>query len=267
MLFRSAVDPSFFTLQLSSFPEGNATTRPLLVPDDAPFQRGIALLDRMPVVDFHKIGVLYVGPGQTTERDILTNSHGSKSYIRLIAALGRIVRLQGSRDLDIYSGGLDQESDIDGKWTYLWDDDISQIVFHIATLMPTSRETDPQATRKKAHIGNDFVKIIYNDSGGEFAFDTLPGDFNFVNIVIQPHTPAGNPWIGPGMTNNTEFFKVSMQCRPGMPEIGPLGAFKMVTAQSLPDFVRQLSLHSNIFAQVYLASVGFVSQEIGRAHV
>ena len=63
------------------------------------------------------------------------------------------------------------------------------------------------------------------------------------------------------MTNNIEFFKVSMQCRLGMPEIGPLDAFKMVTAQSRPDFVRQLSLQSNFFAQVYLASVGFVSQD------
>ncbi|KAM0754883.1 hypothetical protein T439DRAFT_352854 [Meredithblackwellia eburnea MCA 4105] len=256
-----SVDPSFFTLQLSAFPDLTPTTRPLLVPNDAQSQRALGLLDRLPVVDFHKIGVLYVGPGQFTEQAILNNTHGSKAYIRFISGLGQLIRLKGSRELDIYTGGLDQEADFDGKWTYQWDDDISQIVFHVATLMPTSLQTDPRATRKKAHIGNDFVKIVWNDSGGEFAFDTLPGDFNFVNIVIQPHTPAGNPWIGPGMTNNTEFFKVSMQCRPGMPEVGPLGAFKMVTAQSLPDFVRQMCLHSNIFAQVYLASVGFTSQD------
>lgn len=256
-----SVDPSFFILQLSSFPDFGTARPPLLVPSEAPFQRSLAALDRMPVVDFHKVGVLYVGPGQSTEREILRNSHGSKAYISLISSLGRLVRLKGSRELDIYTGGLDQENDIDGKWTYVWDDDISQIVFHVATLMPTSRETDPNSTRKKAHIGNDFVKVVYNDSGGDFAFDTLPGDFNFVNIVVQPHTPVGNPWVaGRRMTNNTEFFKVSMQRRPGMPEVGPLGAFKMVTAQSLPDFVRQLSLHSNIFAQVYLASVGFTSQ-------
>ncbi|KAI5481702.1 tuberin [Pseudohyphozyma bogoriensis] len=256
-----SVDPSFFILQLSAFPDFNKVPPPLLVPNDAASQRGLAALDRMPIVDFHKIGVLYAGPGQTTERAILNNTHGSKSYINLISALGRLVRLKGSRELDIYTGGLDQETDIDGKWTYIWDDDISQIVFHIATLMPTSPETDPQATLKKRHIGNDFVKIVYNDSGSEFAFDTLPGDFNFVNIVIQPHTPAGNPWMAPGMTENDEFFKVTMQCRPGMPEVGPLGAFKMVTSASLPDFVRQLSLHSNIFAQIYLASVGFEARQ------
>jgi hypothetical protein len=78
----------------------------------------------MPVVDFHKIGVLYAAPGQTTEQEILSNMHGSKSYIRLISSLGRLVRLKGSRELDLYTGGLDQESDIDGKWTYVWDDDV-----------------------------------------------------------------------------------------------------------------------------------------------
>lgn len=256
-----SVDPSFFTLQLSSFPDFGRAPPPLLLPNDPQTQRGISALDRMPVVDFHKVGVLYVGPNQKTEREILCNTHGSAAYIRLISSLGRLVRLQGSRELDIYAGGLDQEADLDGKWTYNWDDDISQIVFHVATLMPTSKETDPQATLKKRHIGNDFVKIVFNDSGSEFEFDTLPGDFNFVNIIIEPHTPAGNPWIAPGMMNNVEFFKVSMQCRQGMPEVGPLGTFKMVTGTSLPGFVRQLSLHSNIFAQVYLASVGFEARQ------
>ncbi|GAA5939657.1 uncharacterized protein JCM15063_005247 [Sporobolomyces koalae] len=255
------VDPSFFPLQLSSFPDMDPSDRPVLVPNDPASQRGVTALDRMPIVDFHKIGVLYAGPGQTREQDILANTHGSKAYVEFIAGLGQLVRLQGSRESEIYAGGLDQDHDVDGRWTYVWDDDISQIVFHIATLMPTSLDTDPLCTLKKRHIGNDFVKVIWNDSGGEFAFDTLPGDFNFVNIVIQPHTPAGNPWVGPGMTNNADFFKVSMQCRPGMPEVGPLGTFKMVTGSSLPSFVRQLALHSNIFAQIFLASVGFEARQ------
>ncbi|GAA5905325.1 uncharacterized protein JCM6883_006359 [Sporobolomyces salmoneus] len=255
------VDPSFFPLQLSSFPDMDTSDRPLLVPNDPASQRGVAALDRIPIVDFHKVGVLYAGPGQTHEQNILANTHGSKAYVEFISGLGKLVRLKGSRESEIYAGGLDQENDVDGKWTYVWDDDISQIVFHIATLMPTSLETDPLCTLKKRHIGNDFIKVVWNESGGEFAFDTLPGDFNFVNIVIQPHTPAGNPWVGPGMTNNAEFFKVSMQCRPGMPEVGPLGTFKMVTGSSLPSVVRQLALHSNIFAQIFLASVGFEARQ------
>ena len=39
------------------------------------------------------------------------------------------------------------------------------MTFHVATLMP-SHEKDPKANKKKRHIGNDFVAIVYNNSGG-----------------------------------------------------------------------------------------------------
>ncbi|SCV74251.1 BQ2448_6683 [Microbotryum intermedium] len=248
------VGPEFFALQLSRFPELAPNTTPILMPDDPAFGRALRMLDRVPVVDLHKIGVLYAGPGQFTEAEILANTHGSKPYIEFISQLGHLWRL---KDHPQYCGGLDREQDFDGKWMYVWDDDIAQMFFHVATLMPTDLERHPRSERKKSHIGNDFVKVIFNESGGEFAFDTLPSEFNFVNIVIQPHTPAGNPWLAPGMTSNAQFFKVTMQCRTGMPEIGPLGSFKMVAGSSLPHVVRQLALHSNIFAQIYLATVGF----------
>ncbi|SGY48138.1 BQ5605_C001g00618 [Microbotryum silenes-dioicae] len=248
------VGPEFFALQLSPFPELAPNTTPVLMPDDPAYGRALRMLDRVPVVDLHKIGVLYIGPGQFTEAEILANTHGSKPYIEFISELGQLWRL---KDHPQYCGGLDREQDFDGKWMYVWDDDIAQMFFHVATLMPTDFERHPRSERKKSHIGNDFVKVIFNESGGEFAFDTLPSEFNFVNIVIQPHTPAGNPWLAPGMTSNAQFFKVTMQCRAGMPEIGPLGSFKMVAGTSLPHVVRQLALHSNIFAQIYLATVGF----------
>ena len=39
------------------------------------------------------------------------------------------------------------------------------MTFHVATLMP-GHEKDPKANKKKRHIGNDFVAIVYNNSGG-----------------------------------------------------------------------------------------------------
>lgn len=36
------------------------------------------------------------------------------------------------------------------------------VMFHVATLMP---HNDPSCLNKKRHIGNDFVTIVYNDSG------------------------------------------------------------------------------------------------------
>jgi len=47
------------------------------------------------------------------------------------------------------------------------------VTFHVATLMPTNLQDDPNCNEKKKHIGNDFVKIIYNESGEEYNLTTI----------------------------------------------------------------------------------------------
>lgn len=247
-------DAAFFTLFLPPYSHINDHGLPIPVQETDQTRRSINVLDTMPHIDSHKIGVLYVGADQTTEQQILQNVHGSESYSEFLAGLGTLVRLRGCK---LNTGGLDREGDFDGKWTYVWSDEIQQVIFHVATLMPTRREHDPQCNYKKRHIGNDYIKIIFNDSGIRTPFDVLPGQFNFVNIIVEPHTPAGEAWKGEtGALNNTQFFRVSMQQRPDMPEMGPLGFFKMVSKTSLPAFVRELALHANLFAQLFLQSVG-----------
>ncbi|KAI8391669.1 uncharacterized protein BYT42DRAFT_642099 [Radiomyces spectabilis] len=250
------IDPGFLYLQLTNYPD---LTRMMEMspplPDDESSVRTLNSFDRIPVVDFHKIGVLYVGKGQRHEVEILSNSHGSPYYVQFLNALGTIQRLRGRTD---NTGGLDREMDIDGKYAYFWKDDVTEMIFHVATMMPTNLERDPQCSAKKRHIGNDYVSIVYNDSGAEYAFDTLPGQFNFINIVVTPFsistekvTPS-QAFLG---AENT-FFKVEMQRRPDMPEIGPIAEPKLVSAQSLPGFVRQAALHANIFAQVFDSVAG-----------
>lgn len=249
-----AADPAFFTLFLPPFSHINDYGLPRPVQDSDQTKRSLSVLDTMPHIDSHKIGILYVGPNQNTEQQILQNVHGSDSYSTFLQGLGDLTRLQGCKG---NTGGLDREGDFDGKWTYIWSDDIQQMIFHVATLMPTRREQDPQCNYKKRHIGNDYVKILFNDSGIRTPFDILPGQFNFINIIIEPHTPAGEAWKGEtGIANNTQFFRVSMQQRSDMPEMGPLGIFKMISTDSLPAFVRELALHANLFAQLFLQSVG-----------
>jgi len=46
------------------------------------------------------------------------------------------------------------------------------VTFHVATLMPT-KETDPSCNGKKLHIGNDYVIIVYNESGEEYNIQTV----------------------------------------------------------------------------------------------
>ena len=50
-------------------------------------------------------------------------------------------------------------------------------IFVVATLMPTDLSTDPKCNKKKRHIGNDFVAIVYNNAGGNqgYTFGTVKG--------------------------------------------------------------------------------------------
>ena len=48
--------------------------------------------------------------------------------------------------------------------------------------MPTT-ESDPQSNKKKRHIGNDYVAIVYNDSGEKYVMGTVKGQFIFASII------------------------------------------------------------------------------------
>lgn len=243
-----AIDPSTIALQLSSYPDFLSGT-PILLPDEPATTRLIKAIDLTPVVDLHKIGLLYVAPGQKTEPEILGNRHGSPAYARFLAGLGDLITLR--RQEDLYTGGLDREQDFHGKYAYAWSDDISQIVFHAATMMPNRVEADPNHSHKKALIGNDWVHIVFNESGGEYAFGTLPSQFNYVNIVISPNTKGGTALgsIGP---MDTSFYRVSLQRRPGLPSFSPLGEDgQLISAACLSTFVRSLALNANVMSQIY----------------
>ncbi|KAF9446530.1 hypothetical protein P691DRAFT_803822 [Macrolepiota fuliginosa MF-IS2] len=237
------LDPSYVVLQLSSYPFGNANLRK--VEDTPGLSRFLSTLDRIPVIDTHKVGILYVAPGQTDEREILGNTHGSPAYTRFLEKLGRLINLRGQ--VDVYAGGL--EPDEDGEYAYAWWDDIGQILYHTATMMP-SHPHDPHFNFKKRHIGNDYVRIVWNDSSRPYRFDTLTTQFQFVNIVIEPHSLGAITAFSNHLHEN-EYFKVTIQRAPGMTEFTPVGNFKIISAENLPLLVRQLSLLADWFAAVF----------------
>ncbi|TFK37653.1 hypothetical protein BDQ12DRAFT_724108 [Crucibulum laeve] len=240
-----SVDPSFLVLQLSPYPESINLQSVRMVADLAPLPKFIGSLDRIPVIDTHKVGIMYVAPGQNNEIDILRNSHGSPAYTRFLEGIGRLINLRGQ--VDVYAGGLDPDED--GEYAYAWWDDIGQILYHTATMMPNNAE-DPQSNSKKRHIGNDFVRIIWNDSGLPYRFDTLATQFQFVNIVIEPHSLGAIAAFSNNLHEN-EYFKVTVQRAPGMTEFAPVGPFKLISAENLPLLVRQLSLLADWFASVF----------------
>ncbi|KAF8064156.1 hypothetical protein FPV67DRAFT_1671906 [Lyophyllum atratum] len=244
------LDPSFFSLQLSSYPDRPDPSLVRTITDPSVVSRFVTGLDRIPVIDTHKVGIMYVAPGQTEEAEILRNTHGSPAYTRFLEGIGRLINLRGQ--VDVYAGGLDPDED--GEYAYAWWDDIGQILYHTATMMPTTDE-DPQCNNKKRHIGNDYVRIVWNDSGHPYRFDTLATQFQFVNIVIEPHSLGAIAAFSNNLHEN-EYFKVNVQRAPGMTEFAPTGHFKLISAESLPLFVRQLSQLADWFASVFAQTQG-----------
>ena len=166
---------------------------PILVPNS--LQTAIKNLDRILPYETHKIGVFYVGKGQVNkEAEILANKHGSVRYVEFLQKLGRLINLNEVDTKGTYIGGL-EVSGADGKFAYLWKDDVLQVkcfvagvgchflvtcvlffvlqvIFHVATLMP-AKDNDPACTLKKRHIGNNYVSIVYNDSGEDYQMNTM----------------------------------------------------------------------------------------------
>lgn len=106
-----------------------------------------------------------------------------------------------------------------------------QVIFHVATLMPC-KDSDPSCNNKKLHIGNDFVTIVYNESGDDYNIGTIKGQFNYANIIIQP------------LDHNTN--KVTVKAKEEVREFIEHNGPKIISDQNLGVLARQLALHSNV---------------------
>ena len=212
-------------------------SRPIHLPTNVPeIQRSIRLLDMIPSQENHKIGVLYVGRDQTTEQEILSNTHGSLRYAIFIQGLGRCIELNETAGKEYFLGGLETRG-IDGKNVYIWQDDVMQVVYHIATMMP-NRENDPKCASKKRHIGNNYVTIVYNESGRPYKIDTLSGQFNHSVVEIRPGDHNTN---SVGVINKQDMLDF----------IGENAAPRLVSDFNLAILVRQLALHANLASMVW----------------
>uniref|UniRef100_A0A8C1XRH8 Tuberin n=1 Tax=Cyprinus carpio TaxID=7962 RepID=A0A8C1XRH8_CYPCA len=204
----SGLSPSFVFLQLYHSPFfGSEANKPLLLPKSQ----------------------------ANNEVSILSNEYGSNRYAQFLTGLGKLIHLKDCDPDQIFLGGLDQYGD-DGEFTYCWHDDIMQAIFHIATLMP-NRESDKGCCNKKRHIGNDFVVVVYNDSGEEYKLGTIKGQFNFVEVLIKPLDYESN--------------LVTLQCRKDLEGLVDTSVAKIVSDRNLPLLVRQMALHANMASLVH----------------
>lgn len=77
-------------------------------------------------------------------------------------------------------------------------------------MMP-NHENDPKSVKKKRHIGNNYVAIVYNDSKGHYKLGTVKGQFIIACVVIIPLEEGSN--------------KVFIECKKELNE--PLGHVKV----------------------------------------
>ncbi|PSK57919.1 hypothetical protein B9Z65_9121 [Elsinoe australis] len=231
--------------------------------------RFISSFDRVSPVDFFKAGILYVGEDQTSEAAILGNQRGSPDYNLMLHSLGNTLPLAGCRH---NTCGLDtSEALMDGDSTIWSRDEVTALIFHVTTFMP-NREHDPQRVAKKAHIGNDFVNVVFNNSGAPYKFETVQTAFNYVYIVVSPE--ARSTFIETRTRQNTDsswyeksWFKVQVLTRPDFPNVGSASETKVVSGKALGMYVRNLVLNACIFAGVWAAKEGGGSDGSWRARL
>ena len=185
----SDTDPSFLFIQLYQGGLFGMTNTPILLDSSQVEEKlrkqtnnSIKVLDHTLPFYNHALGVIYMDHGQTTERELLSNRSGSARYNKFLCGLGELIDLAYSEKHQLWVGGLLSD---DCQYTFHWQDDITQVAFHIATFM-TNLTDDPCYTNKKRHIGNDNVIIIYKDSTRPYPKGLITSEKTLVEIVIEP---------------------------------------------------------------------------------
>lgn len=240
---------AYYLLQLLKPLDPANKSKPIPLFDDAVTERAVNTLDRIAVVSHHKCGIMYIGPGQTREEEILGNTVGSTAYNNFLDGIGQLIQLKDTRS--VYVGGLDSENGTDGKYAYFWSDHIAQLIFHTTTMMPNP-VNDKYFSSKKRHIGNNYVNVFFDESGASFNFNVIKSQFNFINIVITPHTLSNAYSV---RDRECEFYVVKMYRRSGVPGIFSTTHLKLISREQLPHFVRNTVLMADRFAHAWHSSV------------
>jgi hypothetical protein len=143
--------------------------------------RDIKGLDKKNGRETIKIGIIYIKLGQETERSIMENENGSDEYNQFVLSLGWEIDLEKHNG---YSGGLDKNKTKESKAIYYCDSTL-EIIFHDITKFPND-PNDKTHIKKKRHIGNDQIHIIWNEHNRDYRSRTIGGDFGNIQIIITP---------------------------------------------------------------------------------
>jgi hypothetical protein len=223
----------------------------VVLEDSTKLRRSLKLLDSNPARECHKIGIIYCGPAQDTQKALLANDGGSALYEAFLDTLGSVVSTASHAG---FLGGLDVRST--GHRSLYWSSSSMEIMWHVVTLMPSrAQEVDEQQIHIKRQVGNDHVHVVWSEYGREYRPSIISSQFNDAHIVVYPmRTPttsaaAGGKEctaVGPLPTDlSSGLYRISVFTKPSVPPFGPLQDNMVVRGDVLGALVRLTALNAN----------------------
>ncbi|XP_076182297.1 GTPase-activating Rap/Ran-GAP domain-like protein 3 isoform X2 [Ptiloglossa arizonensis] len=170
-------------------------------------QKDLLLLEEQEGSVNFKFGVIYARKGQTTDDEMLSNEKGSPGFENFLEILGERIKL---KNWDKYRGGLDVKGDMTGKESYYTVYAGHEVMYHVSTMLPYSKD-NPQQLERKRHIGNDIVNIVYTDDPDAidiFNPNCIRSQFTHVFAVITTE-------------ENGRGWRVAIYCDESVPLFGP----------------------------------------------
>ncbi|KAF9987563.1 Ral GTPase-activating protein subunit alpha-2 [Mortierella antarctica] len=224
----------------------------VLLNPSASLDRDLKSLDKKSGRETFKIAILYVAQGQEGEQVILRNSKGSAAYNRFVQDLGWEV------DLAEHSGyiGLLERNGSNGRTAMYYCSSTLEVIFHEVVRMPTDPD-DPRQVKKKRHIGNDHVHIVWSEHLRAYDRNTIGGDFGNVLIVLTPvpdlkvedgqleiHTHTHDTDLQSKHSQSRQLVSVEIIRDMNLPVFGPLVDGMVVPMSQLARLVRQTAIHA-----------------------
>mmetsp|Transcript_28373 Transcript_28373/g.31523 ORF Transcript_28373/g.31523 Transcript_28373/m.31523 type:complete len:614 (+) Transcript_28373:3-1844(+) len=192
------------------------------------FKRLLNQLDsKIPRREMIKVGLIYVRNGQEHEKELMRNDYSvaSPQYQEFVQAMATIVNLEHHKG---YYGHL--EKDMCPLMPYYANSTL-ELAFHEVVGMVTLEREDKNLLRKKRHVGNDPIHIIWTEHIRKYSPMTIVSQFNDAHIIVYP-LPNG-------------LFGIQIAKKPRMPHFGPLVHNAVVSKETLPILVRQTAISAN----------------------
>ncbi|XP_077352968.1 GTPase-activating Rap/Ran-GAP domain-like protein 3 isoform X2 [Festucalex cinctus] len=155
--------------------------REILNPD---IQKDLLVLEEQEGSVNFKFGVLFAKDGQLTDDEMFSNETGSESFDKFLKLLGDSITLQGWAG---YRGGLDTKNDTTGIKSIYTVYQGHELMFHVSTMLPYSKENKQQVERKR-HIGNDIVTIVFqegDDASSSFKPSMIRSHFTHIFALVR----------------------------------------------------------------------------------